>query len=156
MPSGFEGESARVIALGVLLIGVSLTIHACFMFLILKSQIWLRNGFLSKASGLTLLVPSILLATVFIAVSSFIEVVLWALVLWHFGPFDGFLEAMYFSGTTYTTLGTAKHVLVPPYRVFEPMEAATGMLASGLNTAILFAILASMGRRRSGFEEFFR
>lgn len=156
MPNGFEAESARVIAFGVLLVGASLTIHAYFMFLILKAQVWLRNEGLSNASGLTLLVPSILLATVFIAVSSFIEVVLWALVLWHFGSFDGVLEAMYFSGTTYTTLGTAKHVLVPPYRVFEPMEAATGMLASGLNTAVLFAILASMGRKRSDYEEFFR
>jgi len=156
MSGSFEGESARVIALGVLLVGVNLTIHACFMFLILKSQVWLKNGILAKAGGLALLVPSILLATVLIAVSSFIQVVLWALVLWHFGPFDGLLEAMYFSGTSYTTLGTAKHVLVPPYRVFEPMEAVTGMLASGLNTAVLFAILASMGRKRSGFEEFFR
>lgn len=156
MPNGFEREAAGVIAIGVLLVGVSLTIHACFMFLILKSQVWLKNRVLSNASGVTLLVPSILLATVFIAVSSFIEVVLWAWVLWHFGPFDGLLEAMYFSGTTYTTLGTARHVLEPPYRVFEPMEAAAGMLASGLNTAVLFAILASMGRKRSGFEEFFR
>lgn len=156
MPSGFESESVGAIGLGVLLVGVSLTIHAFFMFLILKSQVWLRSGVLSGTGGVMLLVPSILLATVFIAVSSFIEVVLWALVLWHFGPFDGLLDAMYFSGTTYTTLGTAKHVLVPPYRVFEPMEAATGMLASGLNTAVLFAILASMGRKRSGFEEFFR
>lgn len=156
MTSGFESQTALVILLGVLLVGASLTIHAFFMFMILKAQIRLKNGVLSKASGALLLIPSILLATVLIAVSSFAQVILWAWVLWQFGPFDGFLEALYFSGTTYTTLGTAKHVLVPPYRAFEPMEAATGMLTSGLNTAVLFAILASMGRKRSGFEEFFR
>lgn len=156
MPSDFEGQTAVVLSIGVLLVGVSLTIHAFFMFVILKSQIWLKEGPLAKASGMTLLVPSILVATVFIAVSSFIEVTVWAWVLMHYGRFDSFLEALYFSGTTYTTLGTAKHVLVPPYRAFEPMEAASGMLASGLNTAALFAILASMGRKRSGFEEFFR
>lgn len=156
MTSVFEGQTVLVLLLGVLLIGVSLTIHAFFMFVILKAQIRLKNGMLSNASGVVLLVPSILLATVFIAVSSFMQVILWAWVLWQFGPFDGFLEALYFSGTTYTTLGTAKHVLVPPFRAFEPMEAATGMLAAGLNTAVLFAILASMGRKRSGFEEFFR
>lgn len=156
MPGVYEGESAAVILLGVLLVGVSLTIHACFMFLILKSQVWLRRGLLSKASGAALLVPSILAATVFIALSSFIQIALWALVLWHFGPFDGFQEALYFSATTYTTLGTARHVLVPPFRGFEAMEASAGMLASGLNTAVLFGILASMGRKHSGFEEFFR
>lgn len=156
MPNGFEEQSAVILLVGVLLVGASLTIHAFFMFVILRSQIWLRDGLLAKASGITLLVPSILLATVFIAVSSFIEVSLWAWALLQFGPFDGFLEAMYFSGTTYTTLGTAKHVLVPPFRALEPMEAATGMLASGLNTAVLFALLGSMGRRRADFEEFFR
>lgn len=51
MPNGFERESAGVIALGVLLVGVSLTIHAFFMFLILKSQVWLKNRALSNASG---------------------------------------------------------------------------------------------------------
>jgi hypothetical protein len=35
------------------------------------------------------------------------------------------------------------------------MEASAGMLTSGLNAAVLFAILASMGRKHSGFEEFF-
>jgi hypothetical protein len=156
MPGVYERESALVILIGVLLVGVSLTIHAFFMFLILKSQVWLRQGVLSKASGAALLVPSILAATVFIALSSFIQVTLWALVLWQFGPFEGFQEALYFSGTTYTTLGTGRHVLVAPFRGFEAMEASAGMLASGLNTAVLFGIFASMGRKHSGFEEFFR
>ena len=155
MPGSFETESAAVLAGGVLLVGVSLTIHAFFMFVILKAQNWLKAGPLARAHGVMLLIPSILLATLFIAVAGFVEVALWGWVLWHFGPFDGFLDALYFSATTYTTLGTGRHVLVPPYRALEPMEAATGMLASGLNTAVLFAILGSLGRRRSGYEEFF-
>lgn len=155
MSGSFETESAAVMAGGVVLVGVSLTIHAFFMFVILKSQTWLKAGPLSQARGVMLLVPSILLATLFIAVAGFAEVALWGWVLWHFGPFEGFIEALYFSATTYTTLGTARHVLVPPFRAFEAMEAATGMLASGINTAVLFAILGSLGRRRSGFEEFF-
>jgi hypothetical protein len=125
------------------------------MYLILRSQVRLKRGLLSKASGAALLVPSILAATVFIALSSFIQVALWACVLWRCGPFDGFLESLYFSATTYTTLGTARHVLVPPFRAFEAMEASAGMLTSGLNAAVLFTILASMGRKHSGFEEFF-
>lgn len=152
----FERETLFVLTVGVLLVGASLTIHAFFMFLILKCQIWLKERPLAQASGFLLLMPSILLATLFIALSSFIEVLLWACVLSSSGHFDGFLDALYFSGTTYTTLGTARHVLVPPYRALEPMEAVAGMLASGLNTAVLFAIFASLGRKRSGFDEFFR
>ena len=156
MLGDFERESVFALATGVLLVGVSLVIHAFFMFMILKAQITLRDRVLPKASGVSLLMPSILLATVFIAISSFIQVLLWSWVLWLFGHFGDFRDALYFSGTTYTTLGAASHVLAAPYRAFEPMEAMTGMLASGLNTAVLFAILASLGRKRSGFEEFFR
>jgi hypothetical protein len=36
------------------------------------------------------------------------------------------------------------------------MEATNGMLAAGLNTAILFAILSNVARRRSDYDEFFR
>ena len=156
LTADFERETLFVLTIGVLLVGASLTIHAFFMFLILKTQIWLKERPLAQASGFLLLLPSILLATVFIAISSFIEVALWAWVLSSSGRFDGFLAALYFSATTYTTLGTARHVLVPPYRALEPMEAVAGMLASGLNTAVLCAIFASLGRRRSGFDEFFK
>lgn len=155
MPESFEARSTIVLAVGVVLVGVSLTIHAFFMFVILKSQIRLKDGLLANAHGFPLLMVSLLVATLFIALSSFIQIVLWAGVLRQFGRFDNISEAVYFSATTYTTLGTAKHVLVPPYRALEPMEAAAGMLASGLNTAVLFAILANMGRRHSGFDEFF-
>ena len=62
----------------------------------------------------------------------------------------------HFSGTTYTTLGTGKHVLVPPNRVLEPVEATNGMLAAGLNTALLFAILSSMARKHADYDDFFR
>lgn len=156
MPMSLDWESIFVLTVGVLLVAVSLTIHAAFMFLILRVQSRLRSGILASARGLFLLVPSILMATVFISLSCLLQITLWGQVLWHMGPFDSLREAMYFSSTTYTTLGTAKHVLVPPYRALEPMEATTGMLVSGLNTAILFAILASLGRKRSDFEEFFR
>lgn len=152
----FETESALVLAVGVVVVAMSLTIHALFMFAILKSHVWLKDGVLARAGGISFLLPAILLATLLIGVSSFTQVALWAWVLQFYGRFDSFIEALYFSGTTYTTLGTARHVLVPPYRAFESMEAMAGMLASGLNTAVLFSILGSLGRRRSGFEEFFR
>lgn len=44
----------------------------------------------------------------------------------------------------------------PPYQTLEAMEAATGTLVSGLNTATLSASLASMGCGRSGFGDFIR
>jgi len=144
---------AAAVALGTM--GVCLTIHVVFMFLILKVQVAVRDR-LPRLRGIGLLVTSILLATLLMTISGHIQVVLWAGVLRTFGNFAKFTDALYFSATTYTTLGSGAHALEPPFRLFEPTEAANGMLAAGLNTAVLFAVISSMARKHSGFEEFFR
>ena len=69
--------------------------------------------------------------------------------------FERIADVVYLSGTTYTTLGTGKHLLMPPYCVLEPMEATNGILAAGLNAAILFAIVSNVARRSSDYDEFF-
>lgn len=136
-------------------IGVCMTIHVVFMFLILRFQVAFRGRF-PRAHGLSLIAPTILVATGLMTLSSHIQVMLWAGVMWLFGDFETATDALYFSATTYTTLGSGTHALAPPFRMFEPTEAANGMLAAGLNTAVLFALLSSMARRHSAFDEFFR
>lgn len=142
------------IGVGIAVLACCLVIHAFFMFRVLHAQLAYRRRH-PEALGMRLVVPSILVAVLLIVVSCFIQIVLWSVVLWIFGEFDTPRDAMHFSGTTFTTLGTTKHVLVPPYRVFEPIEAMNGILAAGLNTAILFAIIANVGRRQGGLGEFF-
>lgn len=148
----FDFLTAATTALAT--IAVSMTIHVVFMFLILRLQVGFRRRF-PHARGLSLIVPTIMMAVGLMTVSGHLQVLLWAGVLWRFGNFESVTDALYFSATTYTTLGSGKHVLVPPYRMFEPTEAANGMLAAGLNTAVLFAMLASMARKQSGMEDFF-
>lgn len=153
-PELIDAAGLTVLPAGVLLIGVCLAVHSLFMFMVLKSH----AAFVTACPGLRgvrMLVPSILLATALIAVSCFFQVALWAGLLWWTGEFERAADAMYFSATTYTTLGTGHHGLAPPYRVLEPLEATNGLLANGLNTAILFAVMSSLARRRSGYEEFF-
>jgi hypothetical protein len=150
-----EINMVKAAAVALATIAVCMTIHVVFMFLVL----WLQTGFRSRfprAHGLGLIVPTILMAVGLMTVSGHIQVGLWAGVLWRFGNFGSAADALYFSATTYTTLGSGKHVLEPPFRLLEPTEAANGMLAAGLNTAVLFAMLSSMARRRTGMEDFFR
>lgn len=144
-----------VFTIGLLTISVCLTLHCFFMFMALRSQVGFRCRF-PDASGAGLVVPSMLLAVTLLVVSTFLQIGIWAGVLWRVGAFERIADVVYFSGTTYTTLGTGKHVLVPPYCVLEPMEATNGILAAGLNTAILFSILSNLARRRSDYEDFFR
>lgn len=142
------------IAVGVGVFAACLVIHACFMFRVLHGQVAYRTRH-PEARGVRLVVPSILLAILPIVVSCFLQIILWSVVLWMFGDFTSVRDAMFFSGTTFTTLGSTQHVIGPPYRIFEPMEAMNGILAAGLNTAILFAIMANVGRRQRDLGDFF-
>ena len=144
-----------VLAAGVLALAMCLSIHAIFMFVVLRSQMRFRRWF-PAASGVGLIVPSILLATIQTMVSTLVQIIIWACLCWASGHFDTFRDATYFAATTYTTVGSGGHPLPSPYRVFEPLAAMNGMLAAGLNTAILFAILSTFGRRHSGYDEFLR
>jgi len=153
-PTLLESTALGIITVGVLLIGLCLAVHSVFMFAILRSHALFSRA-VPGLHGVTMLVASILIATALIAVSCFIQILIWTFVLWSTGQFDHVLDAMYFSSTTYTTLGASQRVLVAPYRVLEPLEATNGLLANGLNTAILFAIMSNLARRRSGYEEFF-
>ena len=144
-----------VFGTGLLTISACLTLQSFFMFVVLETQVALRRRF-PRATGMMLVVPSLLLAAVLLVVASFLQIGVWAVVLWMFGNFGRVEDVVYFSGTTYTTLGTGKHVLMSPYRVLEPMEAINGILVAGLNTATLFAILSSVARRHSAYEDIFR
>jgi len=46
-------------------------------------------------------------------------------------------------------------MLVAPHRILEPVEATNGMLAAGLNTALLFAILSSIAKKDADYDDFF-
>lgn len=149
-----ETTGLSMIAIGVVLIGVCLAVHSFFMFVILGSHARFARAF-PTLHGMSMLVPAILLATALIALSCLVQIALWAALLWATGEFELLRDAMYYSSSTFTTLGASHRVLVAPYRVLEPLEATNGMLANGLNTAVLFAIMSSLARRRSGYEEFF-
>jgi len=141
-----------VLFCGVLTICVSLFIHSFFLFLTLELQTKFMKMF-PRAIGIKLIIPSILLSTFLFVVSSVIQILIWAFLLMLFGSFANINDALYFSSTTYTTLGTGIHVLVPPFRLLEPMEAATGMLVAGLNTAVLFSILSKVAKRNARIDD---
>ena len=150
-----HANDVLAIAVGIAVFAACLVVHAFFMFRVLHSQVAYRARH-PGARGIRLIVPSILLAILPIVVSCFVQIILWSVVLWSFGDFASARDAMYFSGTTFTTLGSTQHVLGAPYRLFEPMEAMNGILAAGLNTAILFAIISNVGRRQGDLGDFFQ
>jgi hypothetical protein len=72
------------------------------------------------------------------------EMALWAAAFWAAGLFGDFETALYFSLTSYTTVGYGD--ILPPhaYRLLGPIEAAVGVLMLGISTSIIIAAVQRM------------
>jgi hypothetical protein len=78
----------------------------------------------------------------------FIEAGIWAGVYRISGVIPEFETAIYFSFTSYTTVGYGDVVLPAPWRLLGPIEAAVGILMFGWSTAILVATISRIPRIR--------
>ena len=68
------------------------------------------------------------------------EIVIWALFYRLIGGLPDIESAVYFSGTTYTTVGFGDLVLPVKWRILAPIEGLTGILMCGLSASIFFAV----------------
>jgi voltage-gated potassium channel len=73
-----------------------------------------------------------------------IQVGLWAVVFWRARELPTLETAVYFSLTTYTTIGFGDVVLGPGWRVLAGIEGLTGLVLVGWSTAFVFAVVNRM------------
>jgi hypothetical protein len=69
------------------------------------------------------------------------EAVVWALFLFLVVGLPDLETAVYFSLTSYTTVGYGDVVLPAPWRLLGPIEATVGVLMLGWSTGILVAVI---------------
>jgi len=72
------------------------------------------------------------------------QIVLWAAAFVLCGQIRTWETAFYFSMQNYTALGYGDIQLSDQWRLLGPLEAVHGLLAFGLSTALLFAILSRL------------
>lgn len=129
-------------ALALLLIFVSVALHAVTvarMMAHLIHSVHLRVFNVFRAHALLLfLVFTVLLA------SHLAQAAMWAAAYYLIGGFDDMATALYFSLSTYTTVGFADVVLPQHLRLLGPLEAATGVLMFGWSTGYIFAFATRM------------
>jgi voltage-gated potassium channel Kch len=70
-----------------------------------------------------------------------IEMLVWAVAFWLVDALPNFGEAVYFSISSYTTVGYGDVVLGPEWRTLGAAEAAVGILLLGWSTALLFVVI---------------
>jgi voltage-gated potassium channel len=84
------------------------------------------------------------MTAVFLMLLHFAEVILWAmayLLLTELPQLSTFEEAIYFSLTTYTTLGYGDITLGDHWRIMSGFEAMNGIMLFGWSTAMLFSVV---------------
>ena len=131
----------------------SVYLGICFLFeimlltwctLVLRRMIdkWVLKGKVLATAG------PICITLVFIIFIHTVQVWIWAIV-WVLGDvLPDWNSALYFSLVTFTTLGYGDIVLGEGLRIFAAFASVTGLLAFGLSTAFMVAVMTRVFQER--------
>jgi voltage-gated potassium channel len=72
-----------------------------------------------------------------------LEILLWA-VFYRWRCLTTWESALYFSATSYSTVGYGDVVLQPVWRILGPVESVAGVLMCGLSASFLFAVVTRL------------
>jgi hypothetical protein len=126
-----------------LMVGLTVTIH----FGGLLGLMWVLRGSghrfraHERTAGQGAAILFVVLGLVAIAT---VEIWLYALVYLGIGALPDFESALYFSTTSFTTIGYGDVVLDARWRLLGSIEGANGLLLFGWSTAFLFSVTARM------------
>lgn len=128
------------ILLGCLMIGATTVIHGGFMIFGVEVAKRLSQTFRRPLTYWTTgLVVSVFIVIMFVA--AVVEVWLWSLLYLATGALQSLETAVYFSTTTFSTLGYGDIVLGPQWRLLSSFEAVNGIILFGWTTALVFQVV---------------
>lgn len=131
------------LALATLMVGLTVIIH----FAGLLGLMWVlrarghRFRAHESAVGQGAVIVFVVLGLVAILT---VEIWLYGMVYFALGALPDFESALYFSTTSFTTIGYGDVVLEKNWRLFGAVEGANGLLLFGWSTAFLIAVTARM------------
>jgi voltage-gated potassium channel len=133
----------RQIFVAFILVSINVSIHATGMVALLQWVIRRRPRMEKKFN------PSdgILLLIRFFAVIISLhlaEICAWAGFYTLWGGLENFETALYFSITSYTTIGYGDILLTPRWRLLGGIEGVTGVLMFGWSTGAIFAVASRL------------
>ena len=127
------------IVIGAGLVGLTVIIQAMFMLVGLRGIETLRTHERKFTHQHATLIIVLFVLFMFFAVV--MDVWLWAAVYLTIGAVASFEESLYFSTTTFTTLGYGDVVLGREWRLLASFEAANGLIIFGWMTALVIAVI---------------
>ncbi|MBL9010130.1 MAG: two pore domain potassium channel family protein [Alphaproteobacteria bacterium] len=132
---------AHNLALATLMVGICVTIHFFGLTLLMRA-LRRRARILKPAKNLFgqgFIVLGVVLGLVLMHT---IEIWAYAAAYRAIGAIHDFSTALYFSTTTFTTIGYGDVVLDGDWRLFGAIEAAVGLILFGWSTAFLISVTA--------------
>lgn len=92
--------------------------------------------------------PMMIITVIMVFLAHIVEIWLWALVFLYIEPnvVNDIETALYFSGSNFTTLGSADLFLEKGWRLLGTFEAANGFMLFGWSTAFIFEIISKLYR----------
>ncbi|GAO80291.1 MULTISPECIES: potassium channel family protein [unclassified Sphingopyxis] len=134
---------AHQLALATLVVGVTVVVHLAGLALLLAI---LRRYRRASRRYLVILLNggAILVAAFGLFALHSAEIWIWAGIYQLLGAFTDFEHALYFSTSTYVTIGYGDLVLPPGLRVLGAIEGASGIILIGWSTAFFFSIVDRM------------
>ncbi|WP_209596371.1 ion channel [Ruegeria sp. HKCCSP351] len=128
--------------LGICILIEILFLTWCTMSIIKMDKKWVTRGVFVATAG------PIAVALGFIIATHTIQVWIWAIVWVLLNVLPDWNSAIYFSLVTFTTLGYGDIVLGEGLRIFGSFASVTGLLAFGLSTAYLVALMTRVFQER--------
>lgn len=139
------------LALATLVVGVTVVVHLAGLALLLAI---LRRYRRASRRYLVILLNggAILVAAFGLFALHSAEIWIWAGIYQLLGAFKDFEHALYFSTSTYVTIGYGDVVLPPGLRILGAIEGASGIILIGWSTAFFFSIVDRMKLLERSFD----
>lgn len=133
--------------IGSMIVSATVIIHAVTQERTIFFLEW-AAPILGKFLGKHWKIITVIMAVMGMLIALIIEMWLWAMCyLWVNEPSLTTLEAaLYFSASTFTTLGYGDIVLSPEWRLLGSFEATNGLLLFGWTTAFLLEVITDVYR----------
>jgi hypothetical protein len=135
------------ISVAALIVAVCLLLHVAGLMLMAE---WLlrRREYLEQKGARMRYASLLVLLFLGIMLLHVTETSMWAVFYYSRALFKDFETSLYFSLTSYTTIGYGDVLLPQRWRLLGAIEGVTGVLFCGISTAFIFAVMTAMLQSR--------
>jgi len=131
------------LVIGALMIGLTVVIHAVALDRLMRVIEYMAPAvYMRFRHGWK--IPLLIIAVLGCFLALTVEIWIWAQFYLQVGALGSLEEALYFSTSTFTTVGYGDIVLSPDWRLISSFQSANGFILFGWSTAFIFEVTSKL------------